>query len=159
MKKFDPVVHATLIFLLAFLLYVGMILMLESLTNPHISGPRKIFVAHNEFTDANLRQWYAGFNESKFYGELPDNTEVVWADLREFEAMGMTVPEGPGFKIELDPHYIQAPTTAQETLIHEMCHVEDSYVEHDDEDSFTHGPKWEACMIRVAVHGGFRGIW
>lgn len=128
---------------------------------PPSTQPRKV-TRVADAGDQYLQAWYAQFNDQLFYNQLPTNTVVRWTDLSEFDYLGETYYSSPThdqFVIEVDPIYNNAPDTAKETLIHEMCHIEVDYVEGDDINSFNHGFKWEGCMERIAAHGGFKGIW
>lgn len=125
-----------------------------------------IKIQKREFDDRVLQQWYASYNEIIFGSELPSNTKVTWMDLSAVSVldnpshpMGMTIHDlgGKNFKIEIDKDYNPAEVTENETLIHEMCHVEVEFVEKDELEN--HGAKWQACMLRVAEHGGFADVW
>lgn len=120
----------------------------------HRSSNRKKDIGQD---DRTLRQWYISYNDTLFQNELPADVDVEWADLSAYRAMGMTFNDGKHYKIDIDDKYNPAETTRNETLIHEMCHIEVSYVEGDEIDD--HGPKWQGCMLRIAEHHGFDQIW
>lgn len=109
-------------------------------------------------SQAQLTAWYAAYNDRWFQNQLPKNTQVVWADLSDFGAMGATVWVGDHFVIALDPFYNVADVTTKETLLHESCHV---YVEstQDVPPGEEHGPAFQTCMLNLATEGALAHLW
>lgn len=112
-------------------------------------------------TEAGLYQAYALFNSGWFAGDLPEDTEIHLGDIPSGYAgyqsiMGLTDwdAQRKKFVIYISSKWNPGSSTADLTLIHEMCHVQTFNQEFDD-----HGPKWEQCMVNIAEHGGLHGIW
>jgi hypothetical protein len=101
---------------------------------------------------AQLLLWYSNNNKDYFDNQLPHDTDVVWQSLRYRQAMGDTSCNESGCLIRLDPFVNVAPATAQETLLHESCHVATQGVDLD------HGPEFQACIKMLFDKGAFVGL-
>ena len=116
-----------------------------------------------EHNNTELQRRYAAYNDYYFGGELPQNLPVVWADIpREngYYIMGETREdvEGHAFMIEIDTKTNVASSTADLTLLHEMCHAATAvYVRTHNEES--HGPKFQSCMAQLASEGAMHDLW
>jgi predicted SprT family Zn-dependent metalloprotease len=65
--------------------------------------------------------------------------------------MASTIKMANGqFHIAFNEQYLRGERYAHMTLLHEQCHVA-TYDEIQD-----HGPKWQACMLRLDRMGAFR---
>lgn len=106
----------------------------------------------------DLQVWFAGYNEMYFNDALPKTVLVDW-HLNDPRYLGLTDYEEHGeyYHIMLNPEYNKSGKTARLTLLHEMCHVS---LRHDDDVEFDqHGPKWQACMHRLANAGAMEDLW
>ena len=105
----------------------------------------------------DLKKYYVGYNEDYFDNTLPD-IPVVWGNLSSQNWLGVTFlkEDGTPREIVIDRYAHPYPRQALQTLQHEMCHVS-LRGEPDGVDS--HGPKHEACMLRLAEKGAMHGIW
>ena len=108
----------------------------------------------------DLKMWYNTYNEEYFDNELPD-IPVHWGDLTSQGWLGITFfREGENGEfipreIIIDRRGHPYPRQALSSLQHEICHV---YV-HAPDGLDGHGPEWDACMLRLAVKGGMKGVW
>jgi SprT-like family len=101
---------------------------------------------------AKLLQWYAEANKDYFDNTLPKDTEIVWESLRYKKAMADTACNEQGCIIRMDPYVNIAPATAQETLLHEMCHVKTWGTD------LGHGPEFQNCMTMLFRKGALDGL-
>ena len=105
------------------------------------------------FPEEDWAKWYAGFNEEYFLNRLPANTEVHWADLTPLSDMGYTTKHGDRYEILVDRELHPTGKQARGTLLHEMCHLRTWDKSLDD------GLEFQRCMVDIAEHGAFEGIW
>jgi hypothetical protein len=105
-------------------------------------------------SQVRLLEWYNNANEDYFDNALPKGgkIEIVWEDLRYVKAMGDTDCNEQGCRIRLDPYVNAVPATAEETLLHEMCHVATQGVDFD------HGPEFQSCMTMLFNKGALKGL-
>lgn len=108
-------------------------------------------------TNVELQDWYRRYNEEYFGNALAKDVVVRYADLSKEGNIGKTVPkELNGTKhdrILIDRETNVTDNQVQLTLLHEMCHEQDLTENVED------GPKWGACMLRLASEGAFQGLW
>lgn len=118
---------------------------------------RANFVTHKSappISEAKLNLWYQGINEEYFSSTLPKNVEVKWGDLTLLKDMGVTNRHADGsYTIVLDPKQNPNRRIAEFTEYHEICHIA-TPPEVDQ-----HGPKFQACMLRLAQEGAFKDLW
>lgn len=109
-------------------------------------------------SDAQLQRWYDGTNEEYFANELPKNVEVKWGDLTEKGDMGYSVIRADeSWLITIDRKTNPTNGQAELTEMHEICHV---YLYSKGDAEFnSHGDKFQACMLRLANQGAFKGLW
>ena len=109
---------------------------------------------------------YKSYNDTYFGGKLPKDTAVLYSpDPDDPTNIGATQcsldiqTEKPTHcTIYIAPYANVAQPVAIETLIHESCHIATwGAAMHDGEGS--HGKEWKACMMGVALSGGFDGVW
>jgi len=112
-------------------------------------------------TEQQLQQFYRGFNETYFNGNLPD-IPVTYSDeiYSQFGALGMTTchsgdKTGETCHIRLASQFKDASSTILEAELHEACHVS----LEGQQDTDDHGPKFQKCMKRLANADAFEGIW
>jgi predicted SprT family Zn-dependent metalloprotease len=106
--------------------------------------------------EVNLNAWYEGYNHAYFNDTLPA-TVVISHNLHDDRFMALTEYANGFYHIEFNPKYEPSPKQARETLLHEQCHLEQlvsGEVEFED-----HGPKWQACMHRLANQGALEDLW
>lgn len=101
-----------------------------------------------EFNDLNAQYFGGGLN----------NAEVDLSDQKEDDWIGLTTPCGDGkYCILINTRLAPAPREREWVEVHEMCHL---YVyEKGTPESVSHGPEWQACMLKLAEKGAFRDIW
>ena len=127
----------------------------------------RISAAPKPAVDAHcLQAIYADYNETYFGNDLPKDTKILYApDPDDPTNIGATQcsldikTEKPTHcTIYIAPYANVAQPAAIETLIHESCHIATwEAAMHDGEGS--HGKEWKACMMGVALSGGFDGVW
>ncbi len=106
--------------------------------------------------DRHLDEWYTAYNHMYFQDELP-KTVVITRNLQDDRFMAITDYSDGLYHIGINPRYNLSTKTERINLLHEQCHIL-GFVEHDDEFD-QHGPKWQACMLRIAKSGGFNDLW
>jgi predicted SprT family Zn-dependent metalloprotease len=105
--------------------------------------------------DLNLENEYQIANEQDFLGQLPKRVDIKWARLGN--SLGESWLNESGAHIRIDRHGNQYPRYVRLTLRHEMCHLK---VDLDGAPEFDeHGPKWQGCMVNLALHGAFHDLW
>lgn len=110
--------------------------------------------AEKNYTNEQLKRWYEGVNEEYFANKLPKDTEVLWVDLSVHGDMAETLRHMDGsFLIEIDPVQNPNKRVAALTAYHEICHI--AAVSEFN----THGPKFQACMLRLAEAKAFNDLW
>lgn len=110
--------------------------------------------AKTPLTDSQLEIWYDGLNEDYFLGQLP-KADVKWGDLTKPSYVGLTTLSYSGlFEITVDRSTNTTSAEAELTVAHEACHIKTWYV-HE----LSHGPKFQNCMVNLANHGAFEGLW
>lgn len=121
-----------------------------------------------KLTDHGLKSDFLEYNEKYFYGALPANTTVSWADLSEWDDMGRTDRRSDGsFIIRVDPKLHAVVKQAQMTLFHEMCHeknllninVATGTTRVQSEGLDGHGDAHESCMTELGKKGAFKDLW
>ena len=111
--------------------------------------------AQANVTQSRLQNDYALFNGAWFGGKLPDDTSVVYDQVPDGrDVVGLTNWDGTRFVIYIVPRYNLAQSTADETVLHEMCHVFTWNREVID-----HGPRFQQCMLDLADDGALAHIW
>jgi len=114
-------------------------------------------IAHKKtetpFPEDEWPKWYAGYNEQFFLNQLPANTAVHWADLTPLGDMGYTMKHENKYEILVDRELHPTGKQARATLLHEMCHL------RTWDKSLEDGLEFQRCMVDIAAHGAFQGIW
>ncbi len=101
---------------------------------------------------------YQEFNEEYFGNKLPKDIII---DHNEPKMMASTMYlSGIGrFYISFNDKYTLAERVADETLLHEQCHIA-TWSEQPTDGTFDqskrHGPRWRACMLQLDMQGAFR---
>jgi len=75
-------------------------------------------------------------------------------DVQGRSNMAITRMHDGRFITEFNPKYNQADTHLKMNMLHEQCHIATWGQEFDD-----HGPKFQACMLRLANQGAFNSLW
>jgi hypothetical protein len=111
--------------------------------------------ARTNLTDKQLKLWFDDLNHDYFLGQLPKDVEVKWGDLSAQNYMGLTQFFSNGeFIITVDRATHPTLSETKMTLMHEACHIKTWYV-----PELSHGPKFQNCMVNLATHGAFEGVW
>src|SRR5208282_3307304 len=124
------------------------------------NGSKQFSTSAEEQTFVNT--WYAATNEVYFDNKLPKDTaiqiHVIPPDATAAYTIGQTTPLGNGqYLIELDPRFNLSGNQEALTLDHEMCHI---YLDQKTGDGDrNHGPRFQACMQRLAVEQAFADLW
>lgn len=105
----------------------------------------------------NLKQWYAGYNEAYFLGQLPANTVVSYGNPGPGN-MAVTFLAGTTFHIVISPALNPTDKEVKITLLHELVHVKLD-VMHIPTDFDGHGPAFTAEMRRLAAEGAMDDLW
>lgn len=107
-------------------------------------------------SDKILKRWYRIFNQQYFGGKLPDDTIVVWSNLKKEGDLGLSFWHMHPAMIELDRSLKPMQTYALLTLIHEEEHGEQELAGKDSRD---HGADFQAGMLRLATDGALANLW
>ncbi len=113
-----------------------------------------VFSVPIQSKELTLGQQYFADNARYFANKLPDNVLVFYAPISQEGDMGDTSDCGKQICIRLDPDYNKSLRVARMTLFHEECHAATLGTELDQ-----HGPRWQACMYRLATVGAFADLW
>jgi hypothetical protein len=106
-------------------------------------------------SDSSLKIYYDELNHDFYLDQLPKDTEVKWGDLTAQDYMGLTDKLSSGrFVITVDRATHVTNSETKMTVAHETCHIKTWGTSEID-----HGPKFQACMVNLATHGAFEGIW
>jgi hypothetical protein len=105
-----------------------------------------------------LHRLYQDYNVEYFAARLPDAIVNITTDKNPGWAALTTPPSSKQdrYQITISTSWLPAPRSQFEALLHEMCHVS---VEQHGGEFEEHGPKWQACMLRLAEKGAFRFAW
>lgn len=111
-----------------------------------------------EIIVSTAKQEYTTLNRNYFGGHLPADTEVLYQvpPTPHERALGLTDVVNGHFVIYVNPNLNVDPMIAEETVIHESCHIEEWNMAGKESD---HGPHWQSCMKILANEGAFEGIW
>jgi len=107
--------------------------------------------------DRHLDVWYAAYNHEYFQDSLPKTT-VITRNLADDRFMAQTFYENGYYHIAINPRYNESGKTEKLNLLHESCHLY-IFVTHEDDEYDDHGPKWQACMHRLADENAFEQLW
>jgi hypothetical protein len=102
-----------------------------------------------EARETNLQQLFQDINTANFDGKLPNDTTVLWADLRDSPdcptaCAGVTDWSTGKPRIRINMESIKTNRRLLGVMHHEMCHVWVHAIGSHD----VHGPVWEGCMQR-----------
>ena|ERR1700744_668168 len=101
-------------------------------------------------SDKQLRRWYREYNQKWFSGELPEDTDVLYAPIEGTH--GDALGHADQSVIRINPACAIDSRIIRMTLLHEMVHV--ALWPYN-----THGARFEAEMLRLAAAGAFKGLW
>src|ERR1700683_2224244 len=101
-----------------------------------------------------LSDWYAAFNHQWLADRLPRDTEVSYGKCPILGVQACSYKNKGHYVIHMVALYNMAPDQAHFNLLHEQCDLDSWDVEIDE-----HGPKWQACMLRLANAGAFHDLW
>jgi hypothetical protein len=102
-------------------------------------------------SDRGLRRYYQTYNAKFFGGALPEDVDVIWAPHNG--CSGVTIFEpNEDIVIKINPMYLGDSCRGRLLLLHEMCHVKLG-------TRVSHGPKFQAEMLRLAQIGAFKNLW
>jgi hypothetical protein len=107
---------------------------------------------------AYLKHIYADYNEGYFQNKLTRNVVI---DMLEPDQgnMASTYCEPDGScVIHFNPKYTAAPRIADQTMLHEQCHVKTWMLDMKLGQQDDHGRLWRACMINLDTQGAFREL-
>lgn len=111
------------------------------------------------YTDKELTEAYAAYNEKYFDNALPKDTYVQWGEASRPDNMAETArlfePNGP-FVIVLVKTFNPAQKTALSTLLHEMSHVKLWGVPGTMNGK--HTAIFEAEITRLQKAGAYKGL-
>jgi hypothetical protein len=105
-----------------------------------------------------LIRLYETYNEGYFQNKLPKNTVI---DIAEEKNMASAFCKNDNVTciIQFNLKYTLAPRTADEAMLHEMCHVKSWGKDLDSLGvQIEHGLTWRACMLQLDMQGAFREI-
>ena len=100
--------------------------------------------------DPNLRRWYREFNRKWFADELPHDVDIFYAPLNDTIAE-MTWDEAGTPVIRIYPIFSICSRMVRLAILHEQAHIHLR--------STSHGPLFQAEMVRLAKAGAMKGLW
>jgi hypothetical protein len=124
-----------------------------------------------KFTDPyDLHRAYKRLNKRYFGGKLPapETFELEWSErmpsacmavchVHDVSACDEWCPEPCwGHVIRIDPVFKRFESIWEMHLLHEMCHLRACL---GDKRFASHGPTWQAEMMRLAKAGAFNDLW
>ena len=105
-------------------------------------------------TEQQMKRRYDSYNRHYFGDTLPHDTIIRYARLSD-DYIAVTRKLGPKYIMTIDPEKDNCTAHLAQTLLHEMCHIKVDWTNEFDQ----HGPKFQGCMLDLAEHGAFNGIW
>lgn len=104
-----------------------------------------------------LMQFYSSTNTNYFNGTLPQ-VLVLLDDTENPANLGETNPCGEHcYVISVFSYWVPDANEQKMTVLHEMCHI---YLDEESVQELTaHGPKFKACMRKLASEGAFDSLW
>lgn len=113
-----------------------------------------------------LRQLYSSYNDLYFDNKLPKDTTVALSLGGNLMAdTGCENDNGTECEIRVNPHFVVAGRTAENVMLHEMCHekvwsrtLEANRSPMEDKWAYDHGKAWQSCMLSLDAMGAFRKI-
>ena len=116
-------------------------------------------------TDGILYGEFVEYNKDYFDNKLPyttfEYTDIIEKD-GSHESMADVVRGTSEYHVRVDKRFNPILKTADISLLHEMCHIKlDANGElpltvSNDE---SHGPKFQQCMVDLAVRGAMHDLW
>lgn len=108
-----------------------------------------------------LTSSYQEFNRAWFDNKLPSDTTIVYVSIPTWDKIGNTdrrvnANGSVHFTLFVNAYYDRDVRESEFTELHEMCHIRES-LDGDEFDS--HGPKWQACMLQLAMNGALENLW
>jgi hypothetical protein len=100
----------------------------------------------------SLRAWYEVINTKFFYGELPANVIVRWAESGEEKDIAcLSAADNPHYSwvILLNKEKISTQSQKLSALLHEMLHVATGNRDN-------HGPAFDEWHAKMTERGAFR---
>lgn len=115
-------------------------------------------------SDQALQEYYTAANDAYFNNRLPQVT-LHWSDIPRNEkgelVLGQTLSYvgHDNFGIEIDTKTNVAGITAELSLLHEMCHVDNMIHNGGVPLVDQHGKEFQTCMKTLALEGAFQKLW
>jgi SprT-like family len=115
-------------------------------------------------SDQSLQEYYTAANDAYFNNRLPQVT-LHWTDIPRNEkgefVLGQTLSYvgHDNFGIEIDTKTNVAGITAELSLLHEMCHVDNMIHNGGVPLEDQHGKEFQTCMKTLALEGAFQKLW
>jgi hypothetical protein len=127
----------------------------------HMKHPLNFKSAGSIVVDTlQAQKFFDNWNQTQYGGTLAPTVVFVETPPDGDAYMGQTLCDlkddasgAEACQMYINPKFNIAEVTADETIIHESCHVKTA---NEFED---HGPRFQHCMLEVAMSGGFKGIW
>lgn len=117
-------------------------------TEHHHGQPRP------RMANVELKAYYDELNHSYYLDQLPKGTKVQWGDLSAKDYMGLTQEfSDHEFVITVDRGTHPTGGQVKMTIAHETCHIKTWGQDYE------HGSKFQSCMVNLATHGAFEGVW
>lgn len=125
-------------------------------------GPVSHTYAQDGDTDlVYLQNDFRKFNQQYFQNRLK-NVLISLSDNIPDMATTECMPDGDNCKMKFNLKYVLAPRIADQTMLHEMCHVKMWTREAKEVDVFgvpkDHGKAWRSCMLQLDMVGAFREV-
>lgn len=112
-------------------------------------------IANEIITNRQLQLFYDDLNQDYYLGQLSKNVEVKWGDLTANNWVGYTESRtGGGYLMIIDRATNPTAGEAYLTVAHETCHIKTWGQQVE-----SHGSKFQNCMVNLATHGAFEGLW
>jgi hypothetical protein len=106
----------------------------------------------------NLQQTYGWYNSEYFDDTLPRDVVLDWSATGDDEMAHTTHSLGGRFNISFNDRYTEAERVANETMLHEQCHIKTwgNVVTPEEVMTGRHTRAWRACMLELDLKGAFR---
>lgn len=114
----------------------------------------------NGTTDvAHLQQAYAVYNEGYFQNKLTKTPVIDMLETDDGNMASTLCDVDRSCIIHFNLKFVLAPRVGDQTLLHEMCHVQTWMQDMDrNGDQVDHGRHWRSCMLNLDAQGAFREI-
>jgi hypothetical protein len=106
-----------------------------------------------------LKRTYAAYNDGYFQNKLTQTPQIDMLEPDKTNMASTTCEPDGGCVIHFNPAFVAAQRVADQTMLHEQCHIKTWMQDMDDKGKqVDHGKHWRACMFNLDTQGAFREI-